>query len=83
MPRYLWQCTTEIDQDELVAERLRLGETLYLVLLWLGGIDRPVRTIGRVKTRLRSEGLAVEKTVDLVEDAAGDWVPVVGWRVRR
>lgn len=82
MPRHLWQCTAEIDQAALVAERLRLGETVYHVALWFGGLDRPTRMIGRAKAILRAEGLVVESVVDTIEEAGGFQVQALGWRVK-
>ncbi|MGK9236353.1 hypothetical protein KXS07_31515 [Inquilinus limosus] len=81
MKKHLWQCATEDEQVDWIVSRLREGRQLRDPLLFLGGVDRPVRTVGRAKAILRAEGLSVASSIAVVKDAQGEDHPALAWRL--
>lgn len=77
----LHQCASEDEQAVWTAARMRRGGTVDDVSLWLAGVERPVRLMGRVRTALRREGLRVVAAMKDVRDAAGDEHRILTWRL--
>ena len=65
----------------LVLEKGLEGRSLDDVLLWLGGVDRPMRILAEAKMILRAEGRTVTKALEVVRDVDGEAHQVLAWRL--
>ena len=81
MITHLYQCSSDADRTAWGVACLKKGGVLDDLFLWLAGIDRPMRLIASVKAELRSQGIAVSKTIRKVRDAAGDPHDVLTWYI--
>ena len=77
----LREAKSEADQTNWALDHLGAGGQLNPVHLWLAGIDEPMRLIGRVKTSLRSRGIALSKSINVLPDAEGQSHAVITWKI--
>jgi len=75
----LWQCRTEGEQ---VAWTIAAGHRVCAPFLWRGGVDRPVRTVGRVKAVPQAAGLRVASAIEIVKDVEGEDHETMTWHPR-
>jgi hypothetical protein len=77
----LSNCTSETEQTAWAVEHLKKGGRIHDISLWLGGVDRPMRTIAAMKLILRAEGRIVTKAMETVRDVGGQDHQVLAWRL--
>ena len=66
----LFNCASESEQAAWVVEHLKKGGRIHEISLWLGGVDRPMKIVAKVKLILRAEGRIVTKAIETVRDVA-------------
>lgn len=71
-PRRLWECRSQDDQIAWTVAALLAGRRLYPDLLWLGGVEAPMRVIAAARAVLRREGILLQREARDVVDAAGE-----------
>jgi hypothetical protein len=81
MPVKLFNCMSESEQATWAVEHLKKGGRIHEILLWLGGVDRPMQIVAKVKLILRAEGHIVTKAIEAVRDVAGEDHDVLAWRL--
>lgn len=81
MPTTLSFCTSETEQIAWAVAHLKKGGRIHDIGLWLGGVDRPLRLVAKVKQVLRTEGRVTAKAIEAVQDADGEPQQVLVWRL--
>ena len=81
MPFKLFNRATEGEQAAWAVEPLKKAGRLHNISLWLGGVDRLMQIIAKVKLILRAEGRAVTKAIETVRDVDGEDHHVLAWRL--
>jgi hypothetical protein len=81
MPVKLSNCTSEGEQIAWAVDHLKNGGRIHDLLLWLGGVDRPMRIVAEAKMILRAEGRTVTKALEMVRDVDGEAHHVLAWRL--
>lgn len=64
-----------------VIRRLKHGGSVDDASLWLAGVDRPLRLIGRTRSALREQGLHVRSAMRTVVDASGQRHRALCWKL--
>lgn len=67
----LHRCGTDDARVSWVIRRLKDGRSVDDASLWLAGVVRPMRLIGRTRSALREQGLHVRSAMRAVADASG------------
>lgn len=77
----LHRCDTDDARVSWVIHRLKDGGSVDDASLWLAGVDRPLRLIGRARSALREQGLHVRSAMRTVVDASGHRHQALCWRL--
>ena len=77
----LSNCASEGEQVAWTINHLKNGRRIHDVVLWLGGVDRPMRILAEAKMILRAEGRTVTKALEVVRDVDGEAHQVLAWRL--
>jgi hypothetical protein len=77
----LFNCTSGSEQAAWAVEHLKEGGRIHEISLWLGGVDRPMEIVAKVKMILRAEGRIVTKAIETVRDIDGEDHRVLAWRL--
>jgi fatty acid-binding protein DegV len=78
----LRNCMSESEQVTWAVEHLKKGGRIHEISLWLGGVDRPMQIVAKVKLILRAQGRIVTKAIETVRDVAGEDHHVLSWRLK-
>ena len=77
----LYQCESEAEHVQWTVKRLLRGSRVHDTMLWLGGVDRPVRVIGQAKAILRAQGVKVISKIEQILDCENKTHDAICWRV--
>ena len=77
----LFNCKSESEQGAWAVEHLKEGGRIHDISLWLGGVDRPMQIVAKVKMILRAAGRIVTKAIETVRDVDAEDHRVLAWRL--